>query len=226
MNAECYNRIGVMGDGSCPELETAVHCRNCPLFVAAGKKLFEREPPAEYVEEQTRQLAKEVSAETSDAVAVAVFRIGEEWLAFAVQVVAEVTQRRTVHRIPHRSDRRLMGLVNIRGELQLCVSLGDLLGIEPGNDTSSESPSHHAPERALSPTGRLLVTAHGSRRWVFPVDEVAGIHRVGVDRLAEPPATVAKNPKRFARAVFDWDGKSVGYLAEDRIFDSLQGSLR
>jgi chemotaxis-related protein WspD len=226
VNSECYNRIGVMGDGTCPELETAVHCRNCPVFVAAGEKLFEREPPAEYVEEQTRQLAKEVSAETTDTVAVAVFRIGEEWLAFAVHVVAEVTQRRTVHLIPHRSGRRLMGLVNIRGELQLCVSLGDLLGIEPGDEAPAENSSHHAQECELSSTGRLLVTEHGSQRWVFPVDEVAGIHRVGVDRLADLPATVAKNPKRFSRAVFDWDGKSVGYLAEDRVFDSLQGSLR
>ena len=40
------------------------------------------------------------------------------------------------------------------------------------------------------------------------------------------PATVAKNPKRFSRAVFDWRGRSVGYLAEDRVFDSLQGSFR
>jgi chemotaxis-related protein WspD len=215
-----------MGDGTCPELETAVHCHNCPVFVAAGEKLFEREPPVEYVEEQTRQLAKEVSTPTSDAVAVAVFRVGEEWLAFAADVVAEVTQRRAVHRIPHRSDPRLMGLVNIRGELQLCVSLGELLGIERGDDGPAEDSSPGNRERGPSTIGRLLVTEHGARRWVFPVDEVAGIHRVGVDRLTDLPATVAKNPKRFSRAVFDWRGRSVGYLAEDRVFDSLQGSFR
>ncbi len=71
-----------------------------------------------------------------------------------------------------------------------------------------------------------MVTEHGSQRWVSPVDEVAGIHRVSVDRLADLPATVAKNPKRFSRAVFDWEGKRVGYLAEDRVFDSLQGPQR
>ena len=66
---ECWNRIGVMGDRSCPELERSVHCRNCPVFVAAGQQLFEREPPAEYLEECTRQLTEEVSEEVADTMA-------------------------------------------------------------------------------------------------------------------------------------------------------------
>src|SRR5258706_152676 len=30
----CWNRIGVRGDGSCPELARHVHCRHCPAFGA------------------------------------------------------------------------------------------------------------------------------------------------------------------------------------------------
>ncbi len=29
---DCWNRIGVSGDRSCPELATVVHCHNCPVF--------------------------------------------------------------------------------------------------------------------------------------------------------------------------------------------------
>ena len=29
---DCWNRIGVNGDRSCPELTSFVHCRNCPVF--------------------------------------------------------------------------------------------------------------------------------------------------------------------------------------------------
>ncbi|MHC4400144.1 MAG: chemotaxis protein CheW [Planctomycetota bacterium] len=235
---ECWKQIGVMGDGSCPTLETAVHCRNCHVFVAAGRRLFEREPPAEYVEEQTRQLARQETVEATDTVAVLIFRIAEEWLAFDAGSVVEVAEPRAVHRVPHRSDRLLLGLVNIRGELQLCISLGELLGIEPGreprfapadsgeaygeaDDVAARLPS----EAANVPTNRLLVAKHRQKQWVFAVDEVADVHRVGVDRLSNVPSTVAKSPRRFSRAVFEWDGKRVGYLTDDRLFESLEGSI-
>ena len=216
---DCWNRIGVMGDGSCPELKDAVHCRNCPVFMRAGQRLFEREPPAQYVEEQTRQLAEQTAAEATDTVAVLILRIGQEWLAMDVAVVAEVADPRTVHRIPHRSSQLLMGLVNIRGELQLCISLPTLLGIE----TVEHRPGKE--NRGASATSRLVVVEYHRQTWVFPVDEVAGIHRVGVDKLGNVPATVAIGPKRFSRAVFAWEGRKVGYLAEDRLFQTLEGSI-
>jgi chemotaxis-related protein WspD len=213
---DCWSRIGVMGDGSCPELAEAVHCRNCAVFQRAGQRLFEREPPAQYVDEQTSQLARRSDDEASDTVAVLVFRIDREWLALDVGVVAEVADPRAVHRIPHRSSQLLMGLVNIRGELQLCISLPALLGIDgrPGEESLS-----------ASATSRLLVVEYNQQTWVFPVDEVAGVWRVGVDKLGNVPATVAIGPKRFSRAVFAWEGKKVGYLADDRLLQSLEGSV-
>ena len=32
---DCWNRIGVLGDGSCPRLAEHIHCRNCPVHAAA-----------------------------------------------------------------------------------------------------------------------------------------------------------------------------------------------
>ncbi len=216
---DCWNRIGAMGDGSCPELKDAVHCRNCSVFKSAGQRLFEREPPAQYVDEQTRQLARQSDTEATDTVAVLVFRVGQEWLALDVGVVAEVADPRTVHRIPHRSSQLLLGLVNIRGELQLCISMPTLLGIDAaGGLPEKESPG-------ASATSRLLVVDYRGQTWVFPVDEVAGVHRVGVDKLGNVPATVAIGPKRFSRAVFVWEGKKVGYLADDRLLQSMEGSI-
>ena len=31
---DCWNRIGISGDRSCPELVQHVLCRNCPVFEA------------------------------------------------------------------------------------------------------------------------------------------------------------------------------------------------
>jgi chemotaxis-related protein WspD len=232
----CWKTIGVMGDGSCPELPSAVHCRNCKVFREAGQQLFEREPPAEYVEEQTAQLAEEVSEEAVGCEAMIIFRIGDEWLALDVETVVEVAEPRTVHRVPHRTDRLLLGIVNIRGELQLCVSLRELLGIDgtdrlPGFNSSSaalsgiaaaEDDEEEKPERSEA---RLLVAERNGGRWAFAVDEVAGVHRVRSDQLGNVPSTVSKSVDRLAKAVFHWQGKSVGRLADGRLFDSLEGSI-
>ena len=34
---DCWNTIGVSGDRSCPELNTHIHCRSCPVFAAAAR---------------------------------------------------------------------------------------------------------------------------------------------------------------------------------------------
>jgi chemotaxis-related protein WspD len=216
---QCWRTIGVMGDRSCLKLETAIHCRNCPVFMEAGQQLFERQPPAEYVEEQTALLSKEIAKEAAGSEAMVVFRIEEEWLALDVDAVIEVAEPRAVHRVPHRTDRLLMGIVNIRGELQLRVSLRALLGMD-GADGPSEAGSSVSGE----PASRLLVCERGGQRWAFAVDEVAGVHRVGTDHLGNVPSTVAKSVKRLACAVFNWEGRSVGRLDADRLFDSLEGS--
>ncbi len=33
---DCWNRIGVRGDRSCPKLAEHIHCRNCPVHAAAA----------------------------------------------------------------------------------------------------------------------------------------------------------------------------------------------
>ncbi|MEA1950861.1 MAG: chemotaxis protein CheW, partial [Planctomycetota bacterium] len=75
-------------------------------------------------------------------------------------------------------------------------------------------------------SARLLVTEHAAQRWVFPVDEVVGIHRIGLDQLTDVPSTVANSPGSFSRAVLAWQRGSVGVLDADRLFESLQGSIQ
>ena len=203
---DCWNRIGVKGDGSCTELLKVVHCHNCPVFAAAGQTLFDREPPADCIEEWTAALAREDATADGDTRAVLVFRIGEELLALDVEALVEISEKRVVRRVPQRTDRMFLGLVNIRGELQLCVALAELLGI--GGVTG--------------PTERLLIAEDPPRRWALAVDEVAGVQRVNLRQMANVPATVANSFAHFSQGVFSWDGKRVGYLSSERIFASMR----
>jgi chemotaxis-related protein WspD len=202
---DCWNQIGVKGDGTCPELAKVVHCRNCPVFAAAGQTLFAREPPAEYVEEWTAALAREEASAACDTVAVLTFRIGEEWLALDVQSLAEVSGMRMIRRVPQRTDRLLLGLVNIRGELHLCIKLAELLGIE---DVTGHGE-------------RLLIAGQPPRRWAFAVDEVAGVQRVSAQDMGNVPSTVAHSLAHFSLGVFAEKNKRIGYLSAERLFKVL-----
>ena len=129
---ECWRVVGVSGDRSCPELERFVHCRNCPVLGEAARGFFDRPAPAGYLEAWRAVLEEPVEAVEADTASLLVFRVDREWLALAAEALVEVTPVRRIHAIPHRRGTPLAGLVNIRGELQLCLSLHAILGLSGG----------------------------------------------------------------------------------------------
>lgn len=209
---DCWNRIGVHGDQSCPELATHVHCRNCPVFASAARVFFDRPPPAGYLDDWAELLARPAAVANPDEVGLLVFRLGSEWLALGSRLVAEVTTVRPVHRVPHRSNDVLVGIVNLRGQLQLCVSLHGLLRIEPAPDP-----------RDLATQARLVVMRRDGETWAFAADEVAGVRRVPRGNLQKLPSTLANPSGSFSQAVFAWgDSRSVALLDDPRVFSALR----
>lgn len=224
---ECWRVVGVTGDRSCPELDVYIHCRNCPVMAAAARTFFDRVPPEGYLEGWGGLLEETVTAAETEVASVLVFRLGSEWLALPTRALVEVTSRRACHRVPHRTEGILEGIVNIRGQLQLCVSVHRLLGIDPG-----EGPGpRNVPTADSGSDGRRLVVVErpglaANDRWVFAVDEVAGVQRVERSRLRGVPATVSQSGARFCGAMFDHDGAIVGILDDVRFFDGLADRLR
>ncbi len=212
---DCWNRIGVGGDGSCEQLQIHVHCRNCPVFSQAGQQLFNRTPPESFVQQSTEQLAQPPLIDDGDALPAIVFRVGEEWLALPAHMAIEITEATAIHRIPHRRERELMGLVNVRGELQLCISLHELLDI----------PVVRAAEGDDAEPGvyRLLVAERAAARWALCIDEIWGVQRVTARELTPAPATVARRQHALSRSLFAAeDGRRIGLLDEQKLFDTLQ----
>jgi chemotaxis-related protein WspD len=166
------------------------HCHNCPVYTAAGRGLFERAVPEAYRQEWTDVLAREKDIGAADTLSVFVFRLGAEWLALPTQVCQEVTERCVVRQLPHRSDAILLGLVNIRGEIRLCISLSGLLGLEADDEAR--------PQTGYRAYQWLVVIARDAAVWVFPVDEVYGLHPCHPGALQGVPVTVAKAPAASA----------------------------
>ena len=221
---DCWNKIGVEGDRSCEQLKTVIHCRNCPVYSAAGRSLLEREAPIEYVQEWTDVLAKTPAAPTTaqingalvpskEQLSVMIFQLGGEWLAVPVRLLQEVTQPCVIHTLPHRSNELFMGLVNIRGEILLCVSLNYMLDLKD---------RQHAANRVTTVAAkRMIVLASEQNRWVFTVDEVCGIHRFPSSELQTAPVVISKASEAYTKGVFRWQGHKVNYLDAELLFYTL-----
>src|SRR5580765_4549406 len=174
---DCWNTIGVEGNGSCQELRKYVHCRNCPVYSTAGLQLLERPLTVDYRREQTEHYATRKKLTTPAKLSVVIFRLGSEWFALPTQVFQEVSERRPMHTLPHRRRGIALGLVNVRGELLVCASLARLLGFE------ERRPLGIRPGQVEL----LLVVNWRENRLAFPVDEVQRVQRFQQDELREAP---------------------------------------
>lgn len=214
---DCWNKIGVRGDASCPELLKYIHCRNCPVYSAAAVELLNGSLPPDYLEEWTRHFAREKPIADEDTHSALIFRIGAEWFALSTRALNEVSEVKTVHSLPHRRNKIILGLVNIRGELLVCVSLTETLGL-----LNSAAPEPKT-ERASHPY--LLVISHEGSRLAFPVDEVSGIHRYSAKSVQDAPSTVAGALSTHTKGILPWQGKSVGCLDDQLLFHTLNNNL-
>lgn len=210
---DCWNKIGVRGDHSCPLLQQHVHCRNCPVYASAAAVLLDRPLPGDYQAEWTRHVAEPKQQEEQGAQSLLIFRLGQEWLALPGAVFVEVAEPGPVHSLPHRPRGVVRGLTNVRGQLLVCMSLGETLALD----------THALPVRGAYP--RLLVIQFEGNRLAFSVDEVAGLQRYHPRQLQAVPATVAKTTAAYSKAVLPWQGKAVAFLDEQLLFYTLNRSL-
>ncbi|NEQ28655.1 MAG: hypothetical protein F6K28_58765, partial [Microcoleus sp. SIO2G3] len=127
MTSNCWNQIGVWGDRNCPELLAHSHCRNCPVYATGGRGLLEREAPVGYRDELTHSLAQEKEEQAVNTISIGIFRLKGEWLALPAYTITEITEPSPTHTLPHRSNNVLLGVVSIRGEIQICISLSEFL---------------------------------------------------------------------------------------------------
>lgn len=212
---DCWNKIGGNGDGTCVELEKFVHCRNCPVYSAAARRLLDRSTPADYRQGWVEHFSRVKHRVPPGKMSAVIFRVGSEWLALPTRAFQEVAEQRRIHSLPHRRQSILLGLINIRGELLLCVSLARLLAIE--SDIAVEKPPNLC--------DRLVVTQWQGSLLTFPVNEIYGVHRYHPEEVKDAPATVARSHSNFTRGILMWQDKPVACLDEDLLFATLNRRL-
>lgn len=219
---DCWNQIGVFGDRSCPELSSCVHCRNCPVYSAAGRSLLERLPPDDYLREWTTVLSEtqrgsessKLSADGSvvrsdHSLSVMIFRLATELFALPVKCFLEVSAPFVVHSVPGRSNQLFLGMVNVRGEIMLAASLTELLGLSSAAGADQQ------------PAGRMAVAGTPEGKWVFPIDEIFGLYLFNREHVKPAPVVITNADQSYSCGVFQWQNRCVALLDADQIFQAL-----
>jgi chemotaxis-related protein WspD len=209
---DCWNRIGIHGDKSCPLLVEHIHCRNCAVYAAAAVRLLDR-----YALD--RQQAPMHYSETIGRVesrSLLLFRLAEEWLALATRCLVEVAPVQTVHSLPHQRSRALRGVANVRGAV-CCASMP--------NSSSNARHGTSAPAAATRVMPRMLIIAIDGGSVVVPVEEVDGIHRIDLVELERASAATTQAGARFTQGVLPFRGRSVRLLDEAALLLAMSRSL-
>ena len=214
---DCWNRVGVRGDLSCTLLAEHVHCRNCPVYASAAAARLDSELPSGHLEGWAEHFARVEREGDVDGRSIFVFRVAVEWLALPTSVFREIVDVRPVRALPHRRNGAVLGLVNVHGELVVCVSLARWLGIE-GTDVP-KADKHRLAQ------ARLAVVSRGPHPVAFAVDEVHGTRRFLTRDIVPTPATVSKASGACAQAVVRWGDRSIGLLDDELLFRAFDVNL-
>jgi chemotaxis-related protein WspD len=185
---------------------------------SSAAHLLDREVPEESLRESTAQVAAKNTVVELGTKSVVIFRIGKEWLALSTDLLQEIGDRCIVRRLPDHRGGILSGLVNVRGELLVCVALEAVLGLDKaaGEPETGKSAS----------TERLMICKRGDARLAFQASEVYGLHRYHPRDLRSPPATLAKAEKGiYTLGVVPWKDRMVGCLDDELLFYTFNKGL-
>jgi chemotaxis-related protein WspD len=194
------------------------------VYASAGRTLLHRSAPAGYVEEWTSLLSQPipkstVTDSTSTTPSVLIFRLEEEWFALPVEAIKEVTPVCPIHTLPHRSNDILLGVVNIRGEILICVSLGNILGIQSSRWKFPNPDIKNHFNSVLY--RRMVVLEMQENRWVFTVDEIYSIQRIQESEVVDAPTVIAKTPDTYTKRIVNWQDKKINFLDRELLFYEL-----
>ncbi|BCX66424.1 MULTISPECIES: chemotaxis protein CheW [Pseudomonas] len=208
---DCWNRIGIHGDKSCPLLIEHIHCRNCAVYSAAATRLLDRYA---LQQEDREHVSATVQSEVKTR-SLLMFRLGEEWLGLTTRSLVEVAPQQAIHSLPHQRSRALLGVANVRGALVACLSLVELLGLDSVNNAAAGT--------RVMPR-MLIIAAHGGPV-VVPVDEVDGIHAIDERILDAASRSGTQASAKYTRGVLPFKGRSLRWLDEEQLLSAVTRSL-
>jgi chemotaxis-related protein WspD len=170
-------------------------------------RLLDRPSPDDYIEEWTTRIAMPKARQQAATDSIFIVRIAAEWFGLASRFVDELGGIGRIHRIPHRRSGTLLGVVNVRGQLVVCVSLLEALHL--AHDSSSYK--------------NLVVLKDGQLRLGIAVHEVFGIHRYPSGDIQRIAST--QSERRYTSGIVVANNTQVACLDTPSLLAALRKSL-
>lgn len=217
----CWRRIGVWAKrgATCPKLNDVIHCRNCNVYINAGRQMLNRDnlSNAKDMFERSKLYTLPVKNKTVGTNKNTVFRLGTEWFSLDSSMVREVIEPRLLRWIPHLSGRLVEGMANINGDPVLVISLKKLLSVDESNI------SIEILQRRIYP--RWIVIEDDKGAFAFLADEVYGTFRFLLDDLRDLPETVNKSMQSYVKGLVDIETWPVAILDGDLLLYGIEQNL-
>ena len=185
---------------------------------SAAAQLLDRGVSADSLREWADILRKEQKRTDSDCQSILVFRIGSDWMGLETTAIEEVAEAGTVRRLPHRTATLVRGIVSLRGEILVCVSLEVLLGLE---NQSQDPAGHSGIARA-----RLVICRTAGGKFAFVANQVHGVESYPRRELRPPPSTVLNSPNRYTIGILTSKNHlTIGCLDTARLLGAIDKGL-
>jgi chemotaxis-related protein WspD len=191
------------------------------------RALLQRPLPPEEIDENTRIVSAAVMERDRLDASLLIVAVCGEWFAVDLSIALRVVSHAPIHRVPHRTDRRFLGLASVQAELLPVVSLERVLGLERRQGTSKGDQNGPSGDDAASISARrMVVVGDALGAWVMPVDCVEGIRRFDSSTFIAPPATVGHASDGVTDALVPiGDGRLAARLDSTRLCAAFARSL-
>lgn len=207
---DCWNCIGIKGDGSCFELVYYICCLNCLIFVCVVlQQLDWVEVFCEVVQQWVCVgVVEEDQEDCSVLVLVLVVCIVGEWLVIVMFVVQEVVGSWFLYSLLYQCNIVIVGVVNICGSLCICVLL--VWVFQLFDDVL---------------VFYLLVVVYEGQILVFLVEEVVGVYCYVVDSLVLVLIMLVQVVIQYMCGMVEWCGCCIGLFDYELLFYVFNWSM-
>lgn len=171
-----------------------------------GSELLHREPPSDYLRDWAALLSQPAVQAPPAQISLFLFAIEDEKLALPVESLHEIVDPLRVHTVPNRRSDVLLGLVNLHGRLEICVTFLPLLKNRPPQRTECR---------------KMMVWGTAQRRYVTPVDQVIGVERFQAHALRPAAAGVSTS----LRGIIFRNLEPIGLLDDSALHEGIQRSI-
>lgn len=214
---KCWENIGSAGTGICELLDEYNHCKNCPIYAQGGRRLFEREVSHDMISEWTSIISSPKEIEASNKISIVIFRIADEFIGINTNIFQEAIVDKVVHYVPFRTNHYFHGLINVNGELLMCVSLASFFNLATVNYENNSSRNKLFKN--------LLIIKDKYLRFAFPVDEFFGVFSVSKDIFKSPPLMITKADFSSSDSIIEIKNKKIAIINEKKLFSIIDKKL-